>query len=127
MAAKEGHHLEREPYGQADVEFEVLDVLREGRVMTTQDVTHAVKKRLLLAKADLRQANKRENESKIDQIIANALQEKRRLCRNGLIERVGRGEFRITDVGLLDIADRDARLANASAELEKLFPDGDWG
>jgi hypothetical protein len=118
--------MEREPYGQADVEFEVLDVLQRGRVMTTQEVTQAVKKRLLLSKADAQQANKRENESKIDQIIANALQKKRRLCRDGLIERVDRGEFRITDAGLRDIAGREALLAKGSVELDKLFPDADW-
>lgn len=118
--------MEREAYGQADVEFEVLDVLQNGRIMTTQEVTQAVKKRLSLSKADIQRANKREQESKIDQIIANALQEKRRLCRDGLIERVGRGEFRITDAGLRDLADREASLAKASVELDKLFPDGDW-
>lgn len=118
--------MTRAPYVQADVEFDILDVLDGGRVMTTQEVTQSVKKRLSLSEADLRQANKRENESKIDQIIANALQKERRLCRDGLIERVARGEFRITDAGQRDIADRAAQLATASVELDKLFPDGNW-
>ena len=94
--------------------------------MTTQEVTQAVKKRLSLSIADLQRANKRNQESKIDQIIANALQAKRRLSRDGLIERTGRGEFHITEKGRADIADRDVRTAGAVALFDKTFPDTDW-
>lgn len=117
--------MERSAYTQEDVEFDVLEVLHHGRSMTTQEVTKAVKSRLSLSSADLRRANKRDHESKIDQIIANALQAERRLCRDGLIERVGRGEFRITENGRADIADRDARAAEAGALFDKMFPDAD--
>lgn len=117
--------MERGPYTQEDVEFEVLEVLRSGRTMTTQEVTKVVRSRLSLSKADLLRANKRENESKIDQIIANALQQKRRLCRDGLIERVGRGEFRITEIGRNDIAHREAGLTDARALLDQMLADAD--
>lgn len=117
--------MERSPYAQEDVEFEVLEVLRSGRTMTTQEVTKSVRSRLSLSKADLQRANKRENESKIDQIIANALQQKRRLCRDGLIERVGRGEFRITQGGREDLAARERRVANAKALLDQMLADED--
>lgn len=117
--------MERDPHTQEDVEFDVLEVLRHGRIMTTQEVTKAVKSRLSLASADLQRANKRDHESKIDQIIANALQAKRHLCRDGLIERVGRGEFRITEIGRADIAERDARAAEAGALLDQMLSDDD--
>ncbi len=115
--------MERSPYTQEDVEDDVLEVLRHGRILTTQEVTRAVKQRLNLSKADLKRANKRDNESKVDQIIANALQAKRRLCRDGLIERTGRGEFRITDVGLAYMKDRAARVDEVSKLLDEMFPD----
>lgn len=116
--------MARSPHTQEDVEDVALEVLRHGKVMTTQEVTVAVKSRLNLAPVDLLRANKREQESKIDQIIANALQAKRRLCRDGLIERTGRGEFRITPRGLKYLADREVKVAQMSGLLDELFPDG---
>lgn len=118
--------MERSPYAQEDVEEEVVEVLTHGRVMTTQEITAAVKRRLNLSAADLKRANKRDNESKIDQIIANALQAKRRLCRDGLIERVARGEFRLTEAGRGYVADRDARVADMTKLLDELLPEADW-
>lgn len=117
--------MERSAYTQEDVELEVLEVLRSGRVLTTQEVTQAVKARLRLSRADLQRANKRENESKIDQIIANALQQRRRLCRDGLIDRVSRGEFRITQAGRDDLANRDRNVASAKALLDQMLSDAD--
>ena len=87
--------------------------------MTTQEITHTVKARLPLSAADRQRATKRENESKIDQIIANALQAKRRLCKNGLIERVGVGKFCITVNGI----DYLRAYEQALKEAEELFKD----
>lgn len=116
----------RSPHEQGDVEDEVVKVLRHGRITTTQEVTKAVKSRLVLAPGDLERANKRDSETKIDQIIANALQEGRRLCKSGLIERTGRGEFRITPTGHRYLADQAAMVAEMSADLDKLLPDAKW-
>ena len=69
-----------QPHRQADVEYVILEVLAHGRIMTTQEVYAAVRRKLDLAAADLAKANERDNEHKIDQIIANALQEGRHLC-----------------------------------------------
>ena len=114
------------PHEQGDVEDEVVKVLLHGGVMTTQELTKAVKSRLVLAPGDLAQANKRDGEMKVDQIIANALQEKRRLCKSGLIERTGRGEFRITPIGRRYLAEHAAAVAEMSADLDKLLPDVKW-
>lgn len=84
---------------QEHVEEPILEVLEHGRTMTTAEITKATKRKLDLDPADLARANKRENESKIDGIIANALQDKRNLCKKGWIVRVGIGEFRITQRG----------------------------
>ena len=113
--------MERGPHTQEDVEDVVVDILQHGKVMSTQEVTAAVKRRLYLAPADLQRAKKRENESKIDQIIANSLQANRRLCREGLIERTGRGEFRITPFGKKYLEDRAAEVADMSALLDELL------
>lgn len=115
--------MARSPHTQEDVEGEVLEVLHHGKIMTTQEITAAVKRRLNLAPADLQRANKRD-ESKVDQIIANALQAKRRLCRDGLIERTGRGEFRITVGGTNYLADQETKVAEMSGLLDELFPQG---
>lgn len=117
--------MERSPYTQEDVEFDVLEVLRGGRVMSTQEVIQAVKRRLNLSAADRQRANVREQESKVDTIIANALQDRRRLCRDGLIERVERGVFRITAAGREDIANREANVAATQPLLDKILGDTD--
>ena len=92
--------MQRSPaHRQEEVEEPILEVLEHGRTMTTAEITKATKAKLTLAPADLARANKRENESKIDQIIANALQERRNLCKKGRIVRVGHGEFQITKNG----------------------------
>lgn len=111
------------PLGQADVEHDIVDVLSHGRIMTTLEITRAVKARLHLSAADRQRANKRNNESKIDQIIANALQERRTLCRKGLIERAGHGEFRITDKGRGYLRERKEMLKDAMAMFDDTFPD----
>jgi hypothetical protein len=112
------------PNKQEDVEDVIVEVLEHQRTMTTAEVTAAVKTRLRLVPADLERAAKRENESKIDQIIANALQAERRLCRDRLIERVGLGIFRITASGLSYLADHRAEVEAASKLLDNMFPDG---
>jgi len=81
------------------VEDVILEVLENGIARTTAEITKSVKERIHLTPADRLRAQKRPNEMKIDQIIANALQARRRLCRDGLIGRVGLGDFRITKAG----------------------------
>lgn len=95
------------PHGQADVEYTILEVLAHGGIMATQEVYAGVRRKLDLAPADLEKANKRDNERKIDQIIANALQDGRYLCKTGQIERIARGEFRITEKGREQILERE--------------------
>ena len=104
---------DKRPHSQSEVEDVILDALRHGLSRTTQEITSGVRKRLPLTVADLRVAAKRENEAKIDQIIANALQSGRRLCRDGLIERVSKGVFKITSNG-------QQRLSEHKADLEEL-------
>lgn len=117
----------RSPHGQEDVEHEIIELLQHGRIMTTQEITTAVKKRLVLAPADLERANKRDNEVKIDQIIANALQVKRHLCRDGLVKRTGRGEFRITDAGRRHFQDQQARVAEMGKILDEMLKGRELG
>jgi DNA-binding PadR family transcriptional regulator len=111
------------PHGQEDVDDVILNVLSHGRAMTTQEITRTTKARLDLTPADLRRANKRENESKIDQIIANALQARRRLCGEGLIERIGHGEFRITDEGRKSLREQAELMQLTTSILDDLHPD----
>lgn len=110
---------------QEDVEDVILEVLEPGQVRTTQEIYAAVRRRLNLIAEDLKRANKRD-ESKINQIIANALQDKRRLCREGLIERTGVGEFRITEDGRAYLAKHRASVAEGLKLLDELFPDASW-
>ncbi|MEG4434413.1 winged helix-turn-helix domain-containing protein [Microcoleus sp. F10_A2] len=109
----------QQPHRQADVECVILEVLALKRTMTTQEVYADVRSKLDLAAADLEKANKRDNERKIDQIIANALQEGRTLCRRGWIERVGKGEFRITGKGEAQLQ----KIEELRALLDDLMPD----
>jgi Mrr N-terminal domain len=109
--------------GQADVEHDIVEVLSHGRVLTTQEITREVKARVHLRPLDRQRANERPNESKIDQIIANALQERRSLCRKGLIERVAVGEFRITESGSEYLRDFALQLEQAMTLLDDLMPD----
>ena len=105
------------PHRQADVEYVILEVLSDGRIMTTQEVYAAVRRKLDLAPVDLQKANKRDNEHKIDQIIANALQEGRSLCRKGWIERVAKGEFCITDKGQAELGEFNCMRAMLDEHL----------
>ncbi len=109
---------------QGDVEDPILEVLEHRGSTTTAEITAAVKKRLAPLPSDRERANKREGESKIDQVIANALQEKRHLCRDGLIRRIGRGEFVITDEGRGYLRRQRQRVAEASSIFDELYPDG---
>ncbi|HEX7853739.1 MAG TPA: winged helix-turn-helix domain-containing protein [Sphingobium sp.] len=111
---------------QADVEHPILEVLEKRSPMSTIEITKAVRSRLHLFPADLARANKRENESKIDQIIANALQAKRRLCSAGLIERIDKGEFRITDCGHTYLSNFRDQVDQMMQTLEEMFPDTHW-
>lgn len=109
---------------QADVEDPILEVLEHRTSASTGEITAAVKSRLAHFPADHARANKRDNESKIDQVIANALQEKRRLCRDGLVQRVARGEFSITGEGKAYLAKHRREVEEACALLAQLYPDG---
>lgn len=106
-----------QPHRQADVEYVILEALAHGRIMTTQEIYGAVRRKLDLAPADLERANKRANEHKVDQITANALQDGRKLCKEGLIERVARGEFQITQLGQAELT----RLEEFKAMLSALM------
>lgn len=114
------------PNAQEDVEDLILSILEGGGVLTTAEVTRAVKGRINLVLADLERAAKRPNETKIDQIIANALQDRRRLCRDRLIERADKGKFRITAVGRDYLANHRKMMEDASRLLDEMFPDEDW-
>ncbi|MWV27471.1 winged helix-turn-helix domain-containing protein [Aurantiacibacter rhizosphaerae] len=107
---------------QEDVEDVILEVLEPGHARTTQEIYAAVRRRLNLTPDDLERANKRD-ESKINQIIANALQGKRRLCRNGLIVRTGVGEFRITEAGCTYLDKHRASVAEGLKLLDGMFLD----
>jgi restriction endonuclease Mrr len=109
------------PNQQEDVEDIILEVLEDGLVRTTAEVTKAVKGRLQLTGADLIRANKRPNEARIDQIVANALQAQRRLCRDDLIERTARGEFRITEAGRAYLTKFRADLASMAETLTAIL------
>lgn len=111
---------------QEDVEDVILSVLEGGGVLTTAEVNRAVRKKIILGPADLERANERTNESKIDQIIANALQDRRRLCRDALIERVDKGEFRITDKGRDYLTDHRNLVSDMTLTLNEMFLDEDW-
>ena len=111
---------------QEDVEDVILDVLANGTIKTTAEVTRAVKARIDLVAADRAPAAKRPNEAKIDQIIANALQGRRRLCRDGLIERVGIGQFRITAPGRDYLVRQRALSESMLADLKAMWPDEDF-
>lgn len=114
------------PNTQEDVEDVILSALEGGGVFTTAEINLAVRQKITLVPADLERAAKRPNEAKIDQIIANALQDRRRLCRDRLIERVGRGEFRITAAGRDYLINQRDMAADASRLLDEMFPDADW-
>jgi 16S rRNA C1402 (ribose-2'-O) methylase RsmI len=111
---------------QEDVEHVILEVLEHRRVATTAEITKAVKDRLVLTSADLKRAAARSSESKIDQIIANALQSKRRLCRDALIERVAVGEFRILAAGRTFLEQRREKIDRVLKTMSDLYSDGDW-
>lgn len=117
---------ELRPDTQEDVEDVILTILHGCGTLTTAEINHSVRQSLLLVPADLERAAKRLNETKIDQIISNALQDRRRLCRDGLIERVDRGEFRITEKGRAYVAEQERLTKDASALLDELFPDEKW-
>ena len=111
---------------QEHVEEPILEVLEHGRMMTTSEITRATKAKLDLDPADLARANKRENESKIDQIIANALQERRNLCKKGLIVRVGLGEFKITPKGHEHLARHRETMVMMQKLADEIGFDGAW-
>jgi hypothetical protein len=105
---------EERPHSQAEVEDVILDVLSCGIPRTTQEITSAVRNRLPLTSADRAGAAKRQNERKVDQIIANALQAGRRLCRDLLIERISIGTFKITPAGQNALLSRAADIEEMS-------------
>jgi len=109
---------------QEDVENLILEFVKNGAVWTTQQITKGVKARLVLVSEDEKRAAKRPNEAKIDSIIANALQEKRNLCKDGFIKRVRKGEFQITSAGKDKIAKDKNTQAEMSKLLNEMYPDG---
>lgn len=114
------------PNTQENVEDVILSVLEGGGVFTTAEVTRGVRAKIALVPADLERAAKRPNEAKVDQIIANALQDRRRLCRDGLIERLGRGEFCLTGKGRDYLANHRNQMSEMSVIFDEMFPDEDW-
>ena len=74
---------------------------------------------------DREPAKRRSNEQKIDQIVANALQEKRQLCRDGFIERVSQGVFRLTPQGKKWLVEFQADVALGLAWLDEHYPDSE--
>lgn len=122
-----GHRMKQSPaHRQEHVEDPILEVLEQGRTMTTAEITKATKAKLDLDPADLARANRRENESKIDQIIANALQEQRNLCKKGLIVRAGHGVFQITAKGHEQLATRREQMALMQKLADEMGMDGEW-
>jgi hypothetical protein len=110
-------------YGEDDVRIPILEVLSKGGSWTTQEITKAVRARLKLRPADLERAAGRQNEQKIDQIIANALQKKRKLCAFGLVERGEIGVFRLTPTGAEFLKKFQDDVAWGVAWLEENYPD----
>lgn len=108
-------------YREEHVREPILNVLASGSIMTTQQVTRLVEQELDLGAEDRANANARPNEMKIDGIIANALQTGRQLCRDGLVERVCEGEFRITEKGRAHLADFQADIDQMSKILDGLM------
>lgn len=117
--------MNRRAHEEEDVRLPILEALEVSSLLTTQEITGKVRGKLKLFPADLEQANKRLNEQKIDQTIANALQDKRELCGDGLIIRVSRGTFLLTDIGRKYLADFRTEFANTSKFLDDIFPDKD--
>lgn len=109
---------------QEHVEDLILELVSNGVEWTTADIQKAVKKRLPPTPADNEPANERSSEVKYDAIISNALQAKRRLCRDGLIERRTEGHFLITKKGEKAALDNRHDLDEATAVFEKVFPEG---
>jgi predicted transcriptional regulator len=110
-------------HGEDDVRLPILEVLSQGGSWTTYELTRVVRTRLGLQSADLKRAAKRDNEQKIDQIIANALNEKRELCADGLIERVEKGVFRLTPKGSEFLKKFNERVDWAVAWFEENYLD----
>ena len=117
-----GRGMER-AHEEDDVRLPILEVLSSGGSWTTQELTKAVRARLKLFAADLEPAARRHGEQKVDQIIANALQEKRKLCVGGLIERVDRGVFRLTPKGSEFLKKFKDDVAKAIAGFEENVPE----
>ena len=109
---------------EEEVREPILIALRSGTILTTQEIFKAVKAQIEVVDSDRLRANERTSETKLDQIIANALQAGRALCRENLIERTGRGEFRITPHGQAYITTVQAENADIAALLDKMLPDG---
>ena len=112
-------------HGEADVRMPILECLSGGGVLTTAEITRGVRRKLGLQPSDLQRANKRSSEQKIDQIIANALQDGRYLCKMRFIEREGAGTFRLTALGKVYIKKFEENVAFASAWLAENYPDID--
>lgn len=119
--------MKERPTQQEDVEDVILHALEGSGVQTTFEITRSVRDRLPLTAGDLVRANERPNEAKVDQIIANALQAGRRLCRDGLIERTGRGEFRITEKGRDYLTEQRKDIALMSETLGAILGPGILG
>ena len=108
---------------QDDVEDVILDVLEHRSVASTADIYKLVKDRLNLTPADRERAVARNWDSKIEQVIANALRDICRLCKDGLIERVGRGQFRITAAGKAYLKEHRDKVERMVKTLSEMFPD----
>ena len=108
---------------QEHVEDLIVDIMPVGAVLATAEINAALRRILPPTPADNVRANKRGNETKYDQIVSNALQAKRRLCRDGLLDRVADGHFRLTAAGEAYRKRRRQDLDAANAAFDELFPD----
>jgi hypothetical protein len=105
-----------------DVLSPILEFILTRYTVTTMEIRMGVKKMLPLFPRDRDRANRRPNEQVIDQIIANALRPNQWLCREGMIERVDRGLFRITEKGREYLAERERVVQTMLDYLNKHYP-----
>lgn len=108
---------------EADIEDVILDVLERRGVTPTAEIYRLVKDRLDLTLADQQKSRARPWNTNIEVTIANALRDICRLCQDGLIERVARGEFRITAAGKAYLKEHRDRVERMVKSLSEMFPE----
>jgi restriction endonuclease Mrr len=104
---------------EQDAHFLVLNVIRNGESWSNGSIKTALEKELDLSNEDRARANRRENEPKWYTIVNNCLQDGRGLYKMGLVERVGRGEHRITAKGRDALAAHEQNVQTLSAMFDE--------